>query len=194
MIISLIIIIVFLLIVIYYLYIQNVALRNKATQELTVKEAVEELRVEQDLLVGKEINEEKIDHKPFESTDSVLENTKVIKKEAINIVNETLGRNELSNANTNFSNLNKAKPVWWFDINQKRFLKDLHLILAKNKGFIWIKIPKGAIKDVSKTFYIRGDNGLVDIVISSETGINYLRDDKGDASFNFEQYIEMEFH
>ena len=97
-------------------------------------------------------------------------------------------------SNTNFSKLNKAKPVWWFDILPEKFLEDLHLILGKEKGFIWLTIPKDAVADVNKVFRIRDDNGRVQLVISSEPGVYYLRDiASGGSGFNFEQYIQKEF-
>ena len=203
MIIILSIIIVLLLIVIYYLYVQNLALRN-VNQKVVVNEIDEELEKEQaegidDEEFGKleeELVEEVTDIHSLKSNDSDLENMKITKKQAIWVVNETLGRDELSNVNTNFSKLNKSKPVWWFNIPPLKFSNDLHLILEKKKGFFWIKIPKGTVKDVSKTFRIREDRSkdYVDIEITSELGIYYLRDVKsGGTGFNFEQYIEMEF-
>lgn len=117
------------------------------------------------------------------------------KKEAIEIVNELLGWDELSNANTNFSKLNKAKPVSWFDILPENFLEDLHLILAKQEGFIWLTIPEGVVADVNKVFRVRDDNGRVQLVILAERGVYYLKDIASGASgFNFEQYIQKEFY
>lgn len=169
------IIIIFLIVVVYYLYTQNKKLESKAAYEKGV--------------------EEEIDFQSFESTYYVVKNKITKKKQAIEIVNAVLKRNELSKANTRFSNLNKAKPIWWFDIPQTKFTEDLHLLLAKEGGFIWIKIPKGFVTDVSKIFRIRDDNGLVEIKISSEPGVYYLRDIASGASgFNFEQYIQKEFN
>src|SRR5690606_787324 len=78
----------------------------------------------------------------FESAYYVINNIKIKKQVAIDIVNKALGKTELTKANTNFSKLNQTKPVWWFTIPTKKFKKDLHLLLAKEEGFIWIKIPK----------------------------------------------------
>jgi hypothetical protein len=130
----------------------------------------------------------------FESTYYVIDEKITKKKEAIGIVNKALGKNELLKSNTCFSNLNKAKPIWWFDIPIKKFKEDLHLILAKENGFVWIKIPKEANIDVRNIFRIREDNGMVELKISSEPGVYYLRDiTSGGKGLNFEQYIKKEF-
>lgn len=116
------------------------------------------------------------------------------KNVSIKVINATIGRNELSLANTYFSNINKAKAVWWFDILSEKFSEDLHLILRKESGFIWVKIPGNTITDVNRVFRIRDDNGRVQLVISSELGVYYLRDIASKASgFNFEHYVEKEF-
>lgn len=170
------IIIVILLFVIYCLFFQNRPLSNKP----------------QDCKVEKE---EEIDYQSFESTYYVIKEKITKKKEAIEIVNKVIGRNELSKENTNFSKLNKAKPVWWFDILPEKFTEDLHLILGKDEGFIWITIPKDVITDVNNVFRVRDDNGRVQLVISSEPGVYYLRDvATGASGFNFEQYIQKEFY
>jgi len=171
------IIIVILLIVIYYLYNKN----RTQHDEITVEREIEE--------------DPQIDQS-IESTYYVLDDIKVTKKVAIEIVNAATRRTELSKENTNFSKLNKAKPVWWFNIPPIKFSEDLHLILKKGEGFIWITIPKGVVKDVYTTFRIREINNkdFVDIEITSEIGVYYLRDVKsGGTGFNFEQYIKKEF-
>lgn len=180
--------IVLLLIVIYYLYNQNTALRKKESDRL-----VDILPVDPEVSIDEVENTDEFEKNSFiSSKENISINTKVSKSEAIGIVNSYLGKQSLSNRNSNFSSINKTVPVWWFDIPAARFSKDLNLILAKRKGFIWIKLPKGTINDPSKVFYIRKDNGLVQLVISSERGHNYLRDNIG-SNFNFNRYIEKEF-
>lgn len=191
MIITLIIIIVILLIVIYYLYTQNQALRNNITEEKEENKLEKEVGIE----VREEIEEEKIDSESIEPTYVFKDKTTSKKKEVINTVNETLGRDELSKVNTNFSKLNKGKPGWSFDILPDKFLEDLHLILFKEKGFIWITVPKGVVNDVNAVFRIRDDNGRAQLEISAERGLHYLRDIASAGNgLNFEQYIAMEFY
>ena len=79
--------------------------------------------------------EEVPDIHSLKSNECDLENMKITKKQAIRVVNETLGSDELSNVNTNFSKINKSKPVWWFNIPPLKFSNDLHLILEKKEGF-----------------------------------------------------------
>ena len=116
------IIIIVLLIVIYYLYNQNKTLQ---AQNSTQKEIEKEPQIEQS----------------FESPYYVLDNIKVTKKVAIEIVNTALGSGAIK-SNTNFSKLNKAKPVWWFDIPPEKFKDDLHLILRERKRIYLDNDPK----------------------------------------------------
>ena len=190
MVLTLSIIILLLLLVIYYLYNQNTVLRKKQSDGI-VEILPEDTKVSNETYEV-ESTDDIEDHREIQTEKDISINTKVSKSEAIGIVNSFLGRPSLSNANTNFSNINKTIPVWWFDIPPSRFSKDLNLILAKQKGFIWIKLPKGMASDPSKVFYIRKDNGLVQIVISSERGNNYLRDNIG-SHFNFGRYVVKEF-
>lgn len=189
----LIIIIVLLLGVICYLYMLNAKART--TNSHNENKYVLNSQLIQDNfgvfgeIVEEEIEEQEMDH--FSYNDSNDE--KITKEKAIQLVNASRGGKVLSNSNTNFANINKAIPIWWFDVNQSRFLKDLHLILAKNKGFIYIKIPRGSVEDPSKIFYIRADNGLVQLKISSERH-NYLKDvSSGKGNFNFKDFVVNEF-
>jgi hypothetical protein len=112
------------------------------------------------------------------------------KSEAIITVNNFLGEKTLNSQNTNFSKVNISKPVWWFNIPPKRFMNDLHLILLKEKGFIWIKIPGKRFKNLEKEFRIRQDKNVVDLEISAEPGYYYLRDIKsGGTGIGFEQFV-----
>ena len=112
------IIIIVLLIVLFYLYAQNRALRNaqsKVEGETGLTEELGKLSTGGKELAD-QLESETTDHQSFESTYYVIKEKITKKKEAIEIINKVLGRNELSNINTNFSKLNKAKPIWWFDI------------------------------------------------------------------------------
>lgn len=109
------IVIVLLLGVVYYLYFKNNALRNAAREH----------RSEDNNEDGEEVFYYE------EPAYSVLANKQITKKEAVQTINAAIGRNELSNANTSFSKLNKAKPVWWYDILPEKFSEDLNLILRK---------------------------------------------------------------
>ncbi|QAA80870.1 hypothetical protein EI546_03610 [Aequorivita sp. H23M31] len=178
MIIILVIIIVILIVVIIYLYVHNRGL------QLVLQKARKDIGNETSEILTRK-SESRYDHSARK---------KVGKWQAMEIVNSFLGKIELNNSNTNYSSINTTVPVWWFDINRTRFLDDLHLILAKDHGFVWLKIPKGTIEDPSRIFYIRPDNGLVQLKISSVDGSDYLRDvSSGIGDFRFSKYVEMEF-
>lgn len=116
------------------------------------------------------------------------------KSEAIDIVNNHLGKLELNNSNTNFSKINENKEVWWLNIPLDRFSFDLHLILLNQKGFNWIKIPANKIQNLDKVFRIRKDKDVVDLEISSAKEYLYLKDVKsGGSNFNFRAYLQHVF-
>lgn len=118
------------------------------------------------------------------------------KSEAIKTVNSYLGRPALDNRNTRFSKVNSSKDVWWLNIPINKFSSDVHLVLAKSQGFIWIKIPTGSFPNLSSfsKFKIREDIGAVDLEISCDKKYKYLCDIKsGGSEFDFEPLIEFEF-
>ena len=121
--------------------------------------------------------------------------SRISKAQAMQVANNYLGSRLLKNSNSNYSKINDARPVWWFNINPKRFMQDLYLILAKDKGgFILVKIPKEKYKNPEHSFRIRKDKNLVDLEISTEPGLYYLRDIKsGGTGFNFKPYLVKEF-
>lgn len=119
------------------------------------------------------------------------------KKEAIKTVNNYLEIQSLNNQNTHFSNIvtsdSNEKEVWWFNIPQKKFYLDLHLLLNKPEGLIWLKILENTFKNLGNFFLIRTDNEMVDLEISSKN-TNYMVDIKsGGTEYNFKKHVEHEF-
>lgn len=117
--------------------------------------------------------------------------SKFNKSDAINLVNEKLGENILSNSNTIFSNINKTNPVWWMDIPQEKFKNSLNILLIENDEVIWIFIPSKTCYPPSDFFYIRNDNEKVQINIDSNN-YNYLMD-KLSSNFDFNPFIKNRF-
>ena len=113
--------------------------------------------------------------------------------QAMRMVNSHLGYPEITNHNTSFSNINKAKHVWWININPQKFSSELHILLAKNPGLIWLKIKANTFSDLESVFRARDDNGYIDLEISV-SGYQYLRDIKsGGAGYDFKPHIEKDW-
>lgn len=131
-----------------------------------------------------------------EQSEFVNENPqKLNKNKAIRIINQYLESDELSNYNTSFSTINKAVPLWWFNIAPEKFEEELHLILARKNNFIWIKLPKGSVSKPKRKFRFRDDKGLIEIKISTQPDYNLLRDESsGGIGFGFQQYVQKEFN
>ena len=112
------------------------------------------------------------------------------KKEIIYFINTTRGV-FINNINTSYSNINKSKDVWWFNIRKDKFNKDVHLLLNSENKVIWIKLKKGFIINPNKAFKLREDIGAYDIEISANRSSNYLKDTKsGGTNFNFKEFVE----
>ncbi|SMN12481.1 hypothetical protein SPBRAN_1136 [uncultured Candidatus Thioglobus sp.] len=117
------------------------------------------------------------------------------KQEAIEIVNNHSRESSLNNGNTNIAKINDAKNVWWFNIPPERFLNDLHLLLKKANGLIWLKINANTFIKPQDVFRLRTDVGKIDLEISSNKQNNYMVDIKsGGTNYNFNQHIEHEFN
>ncbi len=119
------------------------------------------------------------------------------KQQAITIVNDYLERKVLNNQNTHFANINNAKDVWWFCIPLTRFDNDLHLLLNKRNGIIWLKVLANTFENLSNVFRIRlreqWREQRVDLEISSNS--QYMVDIKsGGTRYDFRQHIEHEFN
>jgi hypothetical protein len=111
-----------------------------------------------------------------------------------NSINQYTENDSLSSNNTSFSNINKAVPIWWFNISPDKFESQLNLILSSKEGFIWILLPEGSVSNPKRKFRFRDDKKLIEIKITPELGYNYLRDiSSGGISFGFEQYVQKEF-
>jgi hypothetical protein len=116
------------------------------------------------------------------------------KKVAMDIVNNHLGYDALSKLNTNYATLNLELSRWWFDIPPEKFRNELNLILAQEDSFKWVKIPPHVARNPLEKFAMRADKGLIDILISAESGYYYLRDVRSNGTnFNFEPYVQKEF-
>ncbi|WP_066219623.1 hypothetical protein [Formosa haliotis] len=116
------------------------------------------------------------------------------KSEATYFINNDQDEYFLTVENTRFSNINKAKPVWWFDIPPELFKNDLHLILNTKSKMYWLRIPRGTFDLPQQHFYIRQDNNKVQLRISTERGNYFMRDIAPmSRGVGFEKYIVKEY-
>ena len=112
------------------------------------------------------------------------------KKELIIYINQKhIG--SLSSKNTSYSNINKSKDVWWFNISVSKFQGNVNLLLNDTNKVIWIHLPKGFVNNVSSHFKIRQDKDVVDLEISADRNNKYLVDVKsGGIGFDFKEFIK----
>ena len=111
------------------------------------------------------------------------------KQETIQVINNKSGVKILGNHNTHFSNINKAKDVWWFNIPLAKFNNDLYLILNRIDGFIVLKISANTFARLKDVFRIK-QKQWVDLEISSDKNYIYMIDIKsGGTKYNFNQHV-----
>ena len=115
------------------------------------------------------------------------------KSQAIEMVNDHLRDDVLTSDNTSFASVNRSKSVWWLNISTRRFKSELHILLAKNPGLIWLRIKANAFQRLDNVFRIRLDKDAVDLEISSG-GTQYMRDTKsGGVGYDFRPHIKYEW-
>lgn len=114
------------------------------------------------------------------------------KSQGIATINERFNAG-LNSSNTSYSQINKSKEIWWFNIHVSKFIDDVHLLLNTPEKAIWIKLPKGFTDYVP--FKIREDKNAVDLEISADRNFKYLKDVKsGGTGFDFGEYVEERFN
>ena len=120
------------------------------------------------------------------------------KASAMRRVNGHLGHELLRNANTRFSSINDTRsrpvPVWWFTLAPDLLMRELHLLLAKDPGLIWLMIDANTFVTPDSLFKKRV-NGKIDLEICCEVeDRRYLRDIRsGGAGYNFLPHLKHEF-
>ena len=112
------------------------------------------------------------------------------KNQLISHINN-IHNSKLNNSNTFFSNINKSKSVWWFNIKISKFDSDVNLLLNAEEYALWLFLPKGFANQLNAKFNIRADKNAVDLEISSSINSIYLIDIKSNGSkFNFSPFVK----
>ena len=115
------------------------------------------------------------------------------KVRAIERVSSDLGHALLNHANAAFANVNAARPVWWFNIDLRKFGNDLHLHCAGNPGLVWLKFDAGTFRNPQGTFRSRRDNGRIELESSCDVA-RYMRDVKSAGiGYDFRPHVQREW-
>lgn len=115
------------------------------------------------------------------------------KKNLIEYINKTY-KAELTSSNTSFSEINKSKDVWWFNISKEKFKYPVNLLLKTDAGAFWIVLPAEFVTSLDDTFRIRKDKNAVDLEINAGSR-NFLCDVKsGGTGFCFHPYIREQLY
>ncbi len=115
------------------------------------------------------------------------------RSQAIEMVNDHLRDGVLTSDNTSFASVNRSKSVWWINISTRKFKSELHILLAKNPGLIWLRIEANTFPCLENVFRIRLDKDAVDLEIASG-GSQYMCDIKsGGVGYDFRPHIKYEW-
>lgn len=115
------------------------------------------------------------------------------KFDAINYCNRQLGKEVLKNSNTNFSNINSRRAVWWMNIKLDRLKTDFNILLVGEVEIFWLKIPANSF-DPYRDFRIWEEKNAIDLYISSDRNDHYFRDiSSGARGVDFKPFIEQKF-
>lgn len=105
---------------------------------------------------------------------------------------ETLLKGSGNDSNTRFANINTRYPVWWFTFSPEKLRGELHILLAKKAGLIWLRIKAGAIPHPESVFRVRPDKGSIHLEIPV-SGDRYLRDIMDRTGYDFRPHIAYEW-
>lgn len=122
-----------------------------------------------------------------------MRNCRYLKKSMMKTVNDIHGSQILRESNTRCAKINTGKPVWWIDIPTEFFERDLHLLLIKERGFIWLWIKARSVPDPTQLFRIRHEKGVAHLEISSVISNRYLHDVKNRRRYDFRPHIAGEW-
>ena len=115
------------------------------------------------------------------------------KFQAINYLNKQLGKEVLKNSNTNFSNINSRRSVWWMNIKLERLKEDFNILLVGENELIWLKIPANSF-DPYRDFRIWEEKNAADLYISSDRSYRYLKDiSSGARGVDFRPFLVEAF-
>lgn len=121
------------------------------------------------------------------------------KREALEIINDRIGRTILRHSNTAYSGKLHDGNIWWTGMRPIKLQEDFYLVLLddaeQNPKLILIELPANTIRHPSKVFRtnMSGINrGRTQIWISNDQG-SYLRDVvNGRLGFDFQPYKTLE--
>ncbi|WP_081210515.1 hypothetical protein [Salegentibacter sediminis] len=116
------------------------------------------------------------------------------KSNIIEYLKNTFAAASVNSSNTSYSNINKSKQVWWFNVPVRKFDDEVNLLLKGEEEIIWVKLPKDFVTNLESKFKIRQDKDAVDLEISADRSYLYLKDVKsGGKHFDFKPYVKERF-
>lgn len=115
------------------------------------------------------------------------------KFQAINYLNKQLGKEVFKNSNTNFSNINSRRNVWWMNIKLERLKEDFNILLIGEDDLHWLKIPANSFNP-QIDFRIWEEKNAIDLYLSSDKNDRFLKDiSSGARGVDFKPFVVKVF-
>ncbi|SFN53714.1 hypothetical protein [Salegentibacter flavus] len=116
------------------------------------------------------------------------------KSQIIEYLKNTFAAGSVNSSNTSYSNINKSKQVWWFNVSVHKFDAPVNLLFKEDEEIIWVQLPKDFVPNLESKFKVRQDKDAVDLEISADRSYLYLKDVKsGGTYFDFKPYVKERF-
>lgn len=113
---------------------------------------------------------------------------------AVNFVNKQLGQEVLKNSNTNFSNINSRRLVWWMNIKLDRLKEDFNILLVDKEELHWLKVQANHFNNPRAIFRVWEEKKAIDLYISADKNDRYFKDlSSGATEVDFKPLIHKSF-
>ena len=112
------------------------------------------------------------------------------KKTAIKLLNDHFAHNIFNNSNVNFSNINTAKDVWWFDIPLKKISssEEINLLMHDDKKHLiyHLCIPSEYFKSNIDMLHVRDEKHCISLELSTQEHLLFkdIRPKSGKLDFS----------
>jgi hypothetical protein len=116
------------------------------------------------------------------------------KKTAIKITNEHYQNNLLINKNVCFSNINKEKEVWWFDVSLKKLseIEEINLLMFDDKSRVicHLCVPTDYFNSNLEHFKVRTEKNCISLELSAEKHMLFKDVRPTSSGLKFDEFLK----
>lgn len=116
------------------------------------------------------------------------------RKTAIKAINNHYQNNLLLNKNVSFSNINKEKEVWWFEVSLEKLsqIEKINLLMYDNKSSViyHLCIPTGYLTSNLEHFKVRTEKNCISLELSAEKQMLFRDLRPTSSKWNFDNFLK----